>query len=424
MFFGWRNEPTRTFIRRSGKHLFLGSKRFRFIGVNTYDLVQGHYSKTQLETFFSNCVSDKIKVVRLFALNKTGPASNASGYFRYLSGNELLWREETFQDLDLVIYIAKKYDVFLSLVLADNWPENHNWGHKQEYCFWSNTINGTSLDRFNNGDGFFFNNGINVWFEEFLYKLANRRNTYTGVKYKNDPTIMRWELCNEGRYTTGTDSNTNTINSFRLAQLTTWYRRMSNYLRAQDPNHLIGTGSISQFFNFVTDDPVHNGSFYGQDYVEQHKLTNIDNFDFHMYPYEDYDADENPIPPLRAYGQSFGHEGVTAAGFKAQIREYVTKAHANLKPSILGEEGIDKRNTYADTFPAYPRSEHYSQLFTEFFDVNDGDGLFIWHYTHLFDDNNYNIKPDGQHTGSNNPGNANSDDTTLRTVIRAKSQLL
>lgn len=415
------------YVKQQGPYMYRGSKRFRGVGFNTYDLVQGNYTEAQYMRYFTRLKELYVPAVRFWCYSKTGPATNDPGYFRYLSGNQLVYREATFKTLDLAAYCAAKVGIMLSPTLADNWPENNNWGHKQEYCYWNNTINGTSLDRYTNGDGFFFNSQVNDIFKDFLYTVLNRRNTYTGVKYKNDPNILRWELINEPRYTTGTDTNSNTVNSYRLNQLNSWFTIMSNFIRANDPNHMISTGSVAQFLSYTADDPIHNGTFYGNDFVEQHKTANINNADFHIYPYEDYDAVDRPTPSLRAFGQSMGYSGVTSAGFKAQIAEYCSKAHAIQRPVFMGEEGVDKRVTYASEFPAYPRVEHDTQLFREFFDVNDGDFIFKWHggTADVFgDDNNYNVKLDGPHTGDNDPGNLNTSDASLLELIKNRNMSL
>ena len=38
---------------------------------------------------------------------------------------------------------------------------------------------------------------IKQWYQDWVAHLLNRTNTITGIKYKDDPTIMSWELGNE-----------------------------------------------------------------------------------------------------------------------------------------------------------------------------------------------------------------------------------
>ena len=85
---------------------------------------------------------------------------------------------------------------------------------------------------------------------------------------------------------------------------------------------------------------------------------------------------------------------------------------------------VDKRNTASGSgLTAYTRDLHFSEIFELFFGAG-GDGVLIWHYTNLFDDNNYNIKPDGVHTGGNANSNDNDDDTDLLSIILRKGKQL
>ena len=193
--------------------------------------------------------------------------------------------------------------------------------------------------------------------------------------------------------------------------MTRWYALMSGFLKEIDPHHLVGTGSISQYADYTPGDPIHNGTYYGLDYAAQHRLSAIDYFDFHLYPYQDA-----PEFGLRAFGQNaLGHGGTrpTAEGLLAQLRQFVADAHAAGKPVTVGEYGVDKRNAVAsNAFAAYPRAANYARFAALWFGAG-GDGLTLWHFSNLMDDNNYNVFPGALHAGTNANGNANDDDRSL-----------
>ena len=73
---------------------------------------------------------------------------------------------------------------------------------------------------------------IAAWYKKWIAYLLNRTNTYSGVQYKNDPTIMAWELANEPRclsagvYGRSPDCTTQT--------LTTWADEMSRFIKSID----------------------------------------------------------------------------------------------------------------------------------------------------------------------------------------------
>lgn len=388
--------------------------RFRFIGVNCYPLVQDNLTQKQLDNFFANCNDDNITVVRTWCFNRDVPATNTVGNFRYLSGGTLNWVESTFVSLDRVLASARKYNVKLILPLVDN-----NGNNKEDYLTWNDTINATSYGT--NEWEFFDDANVRQMYKDFVDKLAARVNTINGISYNDDDTIFSIELGNELRYDKGGDPNINTLSSFNLAQLGNtggWADVMSAYIKGKFPGHLVGYGDLGHTWDFVTGDTIHNGTFYGVDYTITGSLSNIDYFDFHVYPYAD-----SPDFSLNKYGQSLGFpNSATAEGLTRQLVNFVKIAKAAGKPCMIGEWGVDKRNTVLNSYPSYPRQVHFAKLFNDFFGA-DGDGALLWHYatSNILDDNNYNILPSEVHSGSNDNGNLNDDDSNLISVIAQKA---
>jgi mannan endo-1,4-beta-mannosidase len=399
------------FVQVRGEIFMHKGKRFRFIGITNYPLLHAHpaHDTTDLHSYFSALQRDGISVVRTWAHNAHVPATSPEGNFRYLEDGQLRWNESAFLQLDRVLAIARIYGIKLSLVLTNQWSDKRN------YCEWGNVVFGTSHSC-DPGDDFHTDNRLKKKFKEYIDALIHRRNTVTGVLYKDDPAIFSWELGNELRYTSGNDRDANTPASERVRILTNWYAEMSTYIKSKDPHHLVGTGSQSQFHDYAPDDPLHNGSYYGGSYMLQHALPTIDYFDFHLYPYTDA-----PDFSLRAFGQSLGfRSGASAEGLFAQIGEYITSAHSLHKPVVVGEWGVDKRNETITPLPAYPRFQHFALVLTHFFG-NGGDGFMVWHYgLNSFDDDNYNITA-GRREARSPPGNMNNDDYLLRTTLRQQA---
>ena len=393
----------------------LDGKRFRYLGGNNYPLVQDNHTRTELDSFFAQCNANGISVVRTWAFNRHVPATSSVGDFISLHSKELTFNEATFQSLDRVLSRARCAGVKIILVLQDN-----NGGKKGDWCRWNNVINGTSYNT-EVGDDFHTDPAIRLAFQRYINKFLTRVNTCNGIPYRDDDTIFSWELINEGTYTGNhniiADANAGTLESSRVHVMTDWYATMSADIKTLDRNHLVGTGSISQYADYTRNDPVHNGSYYGLDYKSQHQLGSIDYFDFHLYPYGD-----RPAFGLRAYGQNAlgGTSPVpTRAGLLAQLKQFADDAHAAAKPVTIGEYGVDKQDTLtSDAYVAYPRAANFAHFVSDWFAAG-GDGFTMWHFTNLFDDNNYNIFPGAPHTSANANGNANDDDQDLLRALRA-----
>jgi mannan endo-1,4-beta-mannosidase len=70
------------------------------------------------------------------------------------------------------------------------------------------------------------------WYQELISQLLNRKNTITHIPYKNDPTIMAWELANEPR-----PMKPKAINAYK-----NWIKLNADFIKTIDKNHLVTIG--------------------------------------------------------------------------------------------------------------------------------------------------------------------------------------
>ncbi|CAL9157371.1 unnamed protein product [Musa hybrid cultivar] len=99
--------------------------------------------------------------------------------------------------------------------------------------------------------------GVNVCSAFLLCAIITRKNSYSGVRYSDEPAIFAWELINESRC----ESNS----SGPLLQA--WTAEMTSYIKSLDGKHLITVGLEG---------------FYGLRRTE--RLRNIDLSSEHAYP--------------------------------------------------------------------------------------------------------------------------------------------
>jgi len=409
------------FVRAINGQFWLNSQRFPFIGFNAYDLgVTGTNSSSLQLSRLQEMQRYGATVVRTWAYGNAFNASPQAGLMQYgLNGGS--WNESAFVFLDNAIANAASIGMKLILTLCNNYDD---FGGKPTYVKYWNHANSTSLDT-TFGDNFHDTAGIITLFEAFLTKILNRTNTVSGIAYKNDPTIFAWEVGNEFRYTqnnnAGTDTNPNTLSSTRLATMTSWWTTISAFIKGIDSNHLLGTGSINQAYDYINTDPVHNGTYYGEDFLTQHSIATIDYADFHLYAANGYNSSGHGVADCTLIWPS-------AAAYQAQLKQYLGWAQTMGKPLVVGEIGIDKRNTLTNQgVPFYPRSAFFSDLFTQIFPTNSLQhygGALLWNYDNPgFPDVNFGIDAGITQTDPT-VGALNTTDTALLAVVAAKNQYL
>lgn len=240
------------------------------------------------------------------------------------------YNEQAFRLLDRVVYQFGVHGVRLVLPLSNYW----DWrGGIPQYVEWS--------DEATSKADFYTDEQTTQWFRDFVETVLERENTITGVQYRDDPTIMLWELGNEPR-AGGADYET-----YRE-----WTRETAEFVKSIDDNHLVSTG-MEGFYG--PDGPV------GHDetrYVETHQIDAIDACSYHLYP----DA-----------------WGLTPEEGAEWIREHTEQANEEVsKPSYLGEFGVpvDRLSDAVDEQLAH-RNEVYEAWYEALVEA-EADGAMVW----------------------------------------------
>ncbi|MQM21453.1 hypothetical protein Taro_054494 [Colocasia esculenta] len=218
------------------------------------------------------------------------------------------FNEQVFQALDYVIYEARRNGVRLILCLVNNLDA---FGGKAQYVRWAEAagVNLTSLS-----DPFFshpvikrYSKGYIKWeekgrsmlfiligvhvdsallrvmgpFDFICYMLINailtRRNSYSGIKYLDEPTIFAWELMNEPRCSSNTSA----------PLLQAWIAEMAAYVKSLDQKHLVTVG-LEGFYGPRTKrlgaNPGEWAASLGSDFVQNSAIEAIDFASVHAYP--------------------------------------------------------------------------------------------------------------------------------------------
>ncbi|URE12005.1 Mannan endo-1,4-beta-mannosidase [Musa troglodytarum] len=96
------------------------------------------------------------------------------------------------QGLHFVIWEAQKRSVRLILSFVNNFQD---FGGRARYVQWARDA-GVAV---NGEDDFCTNLVVKGYYKNHILRVLTRINSMTNVAYKDDPTIMAWELINETR---------------------------------------------------------------------------------------------------------------------------------------------------------------------------------------------------------------------------------
>ncbi|KEH17608.1 mannan endo-1,4-beta-mannosidase-like protein [Medicago truncatula] len=170
--------------------------------------------------------------------------------------------------LDFVIGEAKKNGVRLILSLVNNYKD---FGGRPQYVEWANST-GIPV---NNDDDFYTNHVIKGYYKNHVKTVLTRINTITKIAYKDEPTIMAWELINEPRCQV--DYSGKIINE--------WVKEMAPYVKSIDKKHLLEVGLEGFYGDSIPDRKQYNPGFQvGSDFVSNNLVKDIDFGTIHAYP--------------------------------------------------------------------------------------------------------------------------------------------
>lgn len=232
---------SQSFVRADGMHLTENGKPFRFLGANMWyavhlasEIQEGN--RTRLCAEFDRLKGLGINTVRLLAVSEE-PAPDDPRAVRpalVQSGGTL--NDTLLSGMDYVLTELGKRNMRAVLSLTNT----YSWSGGLAYYLreTGDTIAPMQAEELPEAYAarvarFYANTEAVKRYQNTVQLIVNRTNGITGKAYKNDPTILAWELCNEPQ-TTGGAMNGNFIS---------WAMSTAAIIRKADPNHLISLGT-------------------------------------------------------------------------------------------------------------------------------------------------------------------------------------
>ncbi len=299
------------FVSTRNGRFVIDNRPFRFVGANVAVMYRNEDRARMPETL-RVASQDGIRVIRVWAYGEGGedsPVKSVGGDradwprqhpFRFKPDE---WNEEAFVHLDNVIAEAARNKLYVQLCLTNWWRDT---GGVTQYLRWAG-IEDAADDKQPFGINveramlFYTNPETRRMYRQHVERIVTRRNTVTGVLYRDDPTIMGYELMNEAQAPTG-------MRGERKA----WVAEMSDLIRSLDPDHLITPGTWG-----------YRSAWERREWLDEHRLPNVDFVDVHNYPRDDLDS----------YVDS-------PAAVKEFMENRVAASYSLGKPLVFGEFGM------------------------------------------------------------------------------------
>lgn len=231
------------------------------------------------------------------------------------------YNEELLVGLDVLLDEMAKRDMHAVIYFTNFWQWS---GGMAQYMSWLTGEPALDPDVTGDWNAFMENSAAfyrmpeaQEWYQQLIETIVLRTNTVNGIPYKEDPTIMSWQLANEPR--PGSDEYGRPYYSY----FKQWIIDSAAFIKSLDDNHLVSTGNEGSM-----------GTLRDLDlYIDSHSTPKIDYLTFHMWPknWSWFDVTR----PEETYASA-------VAKSKAYILHHLEVGRQLDKPMVLSEFGVER----------------------------------------------------------------------------------
>ncbi len=256
------------FVTRHERQFYLDGRPFFFHGTNLYEIgLLSGASEQDVNQTLKQVADRGLKVIRIWGFCNGG--WNGTIATQWSPGN---FNWDGIRRMDYVLAKAADYGLKVIFVLVNYEPE---YGGMQ---WWVDQVLGPGKDR----ELFYTDVRVRDAYKEYAKFWIHHQNSVNGRIYRDDPTIMAWELANEPH----TRDNYERDRGIKPGKLShDWLWDLSEFVDKEAPKQLIATGEEgyrtegwSERYQWI------NNGLKGSDYVSNLYIPWIDFATLHAYP--------------------------------------------------------------------------------------------------------------------------------------------
>lgn len=247
--------------------------------------------------------------------------------------------EKVFVGLDRFLVELGKRDMSAVIYLTNAWDWSGGFGQYLEWAGVEDVLdaNTSSWDDYcRSASRFMTNEKAKAVAAETMRTIVSRVNTVTGKPYKDDTAIFSWQLCNEPRCFSRTDTV--------KAAFAGWCHEMAALVKSIDPNHMVSAGSEGLYGCEVDEKLM----------LDIHSCKDIDYLTVHVWP----------------FNWSWAHAETLEQDMRNAIEktdwyidEHVKAAEKLGKPFVIEEFGFPRDGfRFAKGSPVTLRDMYYSHV--------------------------------------------------------------
>ncbi|KAJ1903401.1 hypothetical protein LPJ81_003079 [Coemansia sp. IMI 209127] len=249
------------FVTADGPRLMCNGSAYRVSGANYWQAMNlgmaggASSDRPRVLQDLETLASYGVNMVRIMAASEGSQYGEAPDRMHpVLMVSPGVYNEDVFEGLDWVLAQLPRYNMTATVSLANYWtwsggiPQYVSWATDTEIPYpaqWdplNQIFEGGDYETFlAYANRFYADESIyktvQAWYRSHVRAVVERVNSVTGIQYKDDPTIMAWELMNEPQIIDAVEGE-------RL--LFRWIDESAKLIRSIDPQHLVTSGAESK----------------------------------------------------------------------------------------------------------------------------------------------------------------------------------